>query len=74
MGNETKIITGESGKELIVTRIFDAPVNKVWHAWTDSAELDKWWAPKPWKAVTKQFNFSEGGHWLYAMQGPDGEK
>mgnify|MGYP001763058986 CR=1 FL=1 len=38
MGNETKIITGESGKELIVTRIFDAPVNKVWHAWTDSAE------------------------------------
>jgi uncharacterized protein YndB with AHSA1/START domain len=71
---ETKIITAESGKELIVTRTFDAPLSKVWHAWTNATELDKWWAPKPWKAVTKEFDFFEGGHWLYAMQGPEGDK
>jgi uncharacterized protein YndB with AHSA1/START domain len=36
--------------------------------------LERWWAPRPWKAVSKHMDFREGGHWLYCMQGPDGEK
>ena len=61
-------------KKLFVTREFDAPVEKVWDAWTKTEILDKWWAPKPWKAETKERNFSEGGRWLYAMVGPEGER
>ncbi|MDJ1493046.1 SRPBCC domain-containing protein [Cytophagaceae bacterium DM2B3-1] len=57
-----------------VKRTFDTPLNKVWAAWTDSKLLDQWWAPKPWKAVTKSMEFQEGGYWLYAMVGPEGEK
>lgn len=57
-----------------VVREFDAPVEKVWKAWTESSLLDQWWAPKPWKAVTQQMDFREGGSWLYYMLGPDGTK
>ncbi|TDX02061.1 SRPBCC family protein [Dinghuibacter silviterrae] len=71
---ETKIAKDPTGKKLIVTRDFNAPLARVWHAWTDSQQLDKWWAPKPWKAETKTMDFKPGGHWLYAMVSPEGEK
>lgn len=72
--NETKITNGAAGNVLVVTRTFNAPVEKVWEAWTNSRLLDEWWAPKPWKAVTVEFDFTEGGHWLYYMLGPNGER
>jgi len=61
-----------ANNKLRVVREFDAPIDQVWKAWTDSNLLDKWWAPKPWKAVTQKMDFREGGSWLYYMQGPDG--
>lgn len=61
-------------KKISVEREFNASVEKVWQAWTDSKILDQWWAPKPWKARTKSMDFREGGHWLYAMVGPNGEE
>jgi len=57
-----------------VEREFAAPLADVWLAWTTSEILDKWWAPKPWKARTKSMDFSVGGYWLYAMIGPQGEE
>lgn len=67
-------ITKTASNKLLVEREFDAPIEKVWNAWTDSKILDLWWAPKPWKARTKTMNFTEGGNWLYAMVGPEGEE
>lgn len=61
-------------KKLSVVRTFDASLEKVWKAWTDSEILDQWWAPKPYRAVTKKMDFREGGFWLYAMTGPEGDK
>jgi|SRR5688572_5041264 len=61
-------------KKIIVIRHFDAPVDHVWRAWTESELLDQWWAPKPWKAETKSIDLRAGGSWLYAMVGPDNEK
>lgn len=58
--------------QIKVERQFAAPLPKVWEAWTDSRLLDQWWAPKPYQARTKTMDFREGGHWLYAMVGPDG--
>lgn len=74
MSNETKIEKDKSGKKLIMTRSFDAPVEKVWKAWTEAELLDKWWAPKPYRAETKSLDFKIGGMWLYAMLSPEGEK
>jgi uncharacterized protein YndB with AHSA1/START domain len=61
-----------ANKKILVTREFAAGIKPVWAAWTESELLDQWWAPRPWKANTKSFDFSEGGVWLYAMIGPDG--
>lgn len=73
MSNKQTIISKDAAnKKLIVVREFDAPLEEVWKAWTDKDILDKWWAPKPWKAKTKTMDFREGGFWLYTMAGPDG--
>lgn len=57
-----------------VKREFAADVALVWDAYTKAEILDQWWAPKPWKAKTKRMDFREGGQWLYAMVGPNGEE
>jgi uncharacterized protein YndB with AHSA1/START domain len=62
----------KENNQITVEREFAAPLAKVWAAWTESQLLDQWWAPKPWQAKTKTMDFREGGHWLYAMVGPDG--
>jgi uncharacterized protein YndB with AHSA1/START domain len=72
--NETIITKLPDQKQLKVTRNFNAPVDLVWKAWTDPELLDKWWAPKPWKTVTKSMDFRPGGRWLYSMNGPAGEQ
>lgn len=64
----------KKNKTITVTREFDAPLPLVWDAYTKSEILDQWWAPKPWKARTKSMDFREGGSWVYAMVGPEGEE
>ena len=64
----------KENKKIAVDRAFSAPLDLVWAAWTKPEILDQWWAPKPWKARTKSMDFREGGHWLYAMVGPEGEE
>jgi uncharacterized protein YndB with AHSA1/START domain len=74
MKHETKIEKDTNKWQLNITREFSAPVEKVWKAWTEAELLDKWWAPRPWKAVTKRMSFTVGGAWLYSMVGPNGEE
>lgn len=69
--NEAVFTKDIQNKTLKVERKFNANVDRVWEAWTDATLLDQWWAPKPYKAVTKEMNFREGGHWFYAMTGPE---
>ena len=64
----------KGNKQIKVEREFAAELPLVWRAWTDSEILDQWWAPKPWKSRTKSMDFREGGHWHYAMVGPEGEE
>ncbi|HVV53738.1 MAG TPA: SRPBCC domain-containing protein [Mucilaginibacter sp.] len=61
-------------KKIHVVREFNAPIEKVWKAWTDPDQLEKWWGPKPWVAITKSMDFTVGGAWLYYMAGPEGQK
>src|SRR5690554_4024831 len=64
----------KESKTIHVRREFSANRTRVWAAWTEAEMLDQWWGPKPWRAETKSMDFKEGGHWLYAMVGPEGEK
>ena len=70
--NETEFTS--RGSQLTVIRTFNASLDLVWSTWTEAELLDRWWAPKPWKSVTKSMDFKEGGQRLYAMVGPNGEE
>jgi uncharacterized protein YndB with AHSA1/START domain len=70
--NPIQISKDVKNKKVNIKREFNARVDLVWKAWTESKLLDQWWAPKPWVAKTKSYSFKEGGSWLYAMSGPDG--
>ena len=72
--HETLFTKDVANNKVIVAKEFDADIKKVWEAWTSSTLLDKWWAPKPWRAETKRMNFEQGGYWLYSMVGPNGER
>lgn len=61
-------------KTITVKREFEAPLALVWRAWTEAELLDQWWGPQPFHVETKEMDFREGGHWLYAMVSPEGEK
>lgn len=71
---KTSVVRNLPQRSIMVSRSFDAPVELVWRAYTEPELLDQWWGPAPWRAVTKRHDFREGGQWLYAMVGPNGER
>ena len=74
MKHEAQITQDLPGKKIVVTRNFDAPLEKVWRAFSQREILDKWWAPKPWTIETKTLNFQPGGIWHFCMFGANGER
>jgi uncharacterized protein YndB with AHSA1/START domain len=72
--SKTLVVKDLKEKSILVSKTFNAPLEKVWRAYTESELLEQWWAPQPWKAETKTMNFSVGGYWLYAMVSPENEK
>lgn len=61
-----------NSNELVLTRVFDAPVNLVWDAWTDPKKTAKWWGPRGFSITTKSKDLKPGGKWIYTVHGPDG--
>lgn len=61
-----------SDRELILTRLIDAPPEKVFQAWTDPALIVQWFTPKPWETVRAETDVRPGGSSLIVMRGPDG--
>jgi uncharacterized protein YndB with AHSA1/START domain len=60
--------------ELVITRIFDAPRDLVWKAWTDPEHCMKWWGPKNFTAPVCRMDLRVGGKYLNCMRGPDGKE
>jgi uncharacterized protein YndB with AHSA1/START domain len=58
--------------ELITTRIFAAPPELVWQAWTDPEKIIQWWGPNGFSTTIHKMDFCAGGEWLFTMHGPDG--
>jgi uncharacterized protein YndB with AHSA1/START domain len=61
-----------SDREIVTTRIFDAPRELVWQAWSDPAHLQHWWGPKGFSNTFETFEFKPGAVWRFTMHGPDG--
>jgi uncharacterized protein YndB with AHSA1/START domain len=58
--------------DLIIARVFDAPRELVWKAWTEADRLAQWWGPKIFSNAV--FDFRPGGVFHYSMAKPDGGK
>lgn len=61
-------------QDLVIERVFDAPVERVWEAWTDPEQMKKWWGPKDFTAPTVEIDLKEGGKYLNSMRSPDGQE
>ena len=59
-------------RELVVTRIIDAPCEKVYRAWTEPELLKQWFAPAPYTTPLVETDVRPGGTSLIVMRGPDG--
>ncbi|MBC3873980.1 SRPBCC family protein [Undibacterium flavidum] len=58
--------------EIRLVRLYDAPVDMVWDAWTDPAQAAQWWGPRGFTLTTHSKDLRVGGTWRYTMHGPDG--
>jgi uncharacterized protein YndB with AHSA1/START domain len=59
--------------DLIITRVIDAPVERVWKAWTDPDQVMRWWGPTGFTAPVASMEVREGGTSLVAMRSPEGQ-
>jgi uncharacterized protein YndB with AHSA1/START domain len=62
----------QNSKTLVIERVFDAPVEKVWRAWTETEMIKKWWGPKGFTAPEIKLDLRVGGKYLFCMRGPAG--
>lgn len=62
----------ESEREIVTTRIVDAPRDRVFRAWTDPEQLACWWGPKGFTNTFDEFDLRPGGAWRFVMHAPDG--
>lgn len=59
---------------ITIERIFDAPRELVWKAWTDPDMVKKWWGPEGFTAPSIKVDLRVGGKYVFAMHGPAGSE
>ena len=57
-------------KDVVLTRVFDAPLEEVWRAWLDPAYVRQWWGPSGFTCPLAEMDFREGGTSLVCMRAP----
>ncbi len=63
---------GSAGQGAVVARVFDAPREMVFKAWTEPERLKRWWGPKGFTTPFCAVDLREGGVFLYCMRSPEG--
>jgi len=61
-----------ANREIVTTRVFDAPRELMFRAWTEPEHLAKWWGPKGFTNTFQEFDLRPGGTWRFVMHGPNG--
>jgi|HubBroStandDraft_6_1064221.scaffolds.fasta_scaffold05776_2 uncharacterized protein YndB with AHSA1/START domain len=64
--------SGTADREIIITRVVDAPRELVWEAMTDPKQVIHWWGPRGFTTTVEQMDVRPGGTWKQIMHGPDG--
>ncbi|HMO09278.1 MAG TPA: SRPBCC family protein [Paracoccaceae bacterium] len=61
-------------REVVITRLVDAPRAVVYAAWTDPAQLPVWFGPEGFAIETQEIEITPGGCWRFDMVAPDGTR
>lgn len=61
-----------SDREIVTTRLLNAPRELVFEVWTSPNHVGNWWGPNGFTLTTKKMDVRPGGEWIYTMHGPDG--
>lgn len=61
-------------REIVLCRVIDAPVERVFAAWADPARITAWFGPEGFTCETSKCDIREGGRWRFVYTGPDGTK
>jgi uncharacterized protein YndB with AHSA1/START domain len=64
--------SGSGSFDMVLTRTFDAPKERVWRAWNDPDEVMRWWGPQGFTSPTCRMDFREGGTTLVCMRSEQG--
>jgi uncharacterized protein YndB with AHSA1/START domain len=59
--------------DFVLSRVFDAPRDLVWKAFTEPQRMQQWWGPKGFKVIASKMDLRAGGTYHYGMQMPDGK-
>jgi uncharacterized protein YndB with AHSA1/START domain len=59
-------------REIVISRVINAPRELVFEAFTEVRHLSHWWGPEGFTTTTRAFEFRVGGVWDFVMHGPDG--
>jgi uncharacterized protein YndB with AHSA1/START domain len=70
--NETDVQTTD--REIVISRVFDAPRELVWEAMTDPEKVIHWWGPRGFSTKIEEMDVRPGGVWKHVMLGPDGTR
>jgi len=65
-------VAATSDREIVMERIFNAPRELVFEAWTDPKHVAQWWGPKGFTNTFQEIDVRPGGVWRFVMHGPDG--
>ncbi len=71
-GRETPARSATADREIVISRVIDAPRELVFEAFTELRHLSRWWGPEGFTTTTQSFEFRVGGEWIFVMRGPDG--
>jgi len=72
MGRGASVPSTTADREIVISRVIDAPPELVFEAFTEVRHLAQWWGPEAFTTTTRAFEFRDGGVWDFVMHGPDG--
>ena len=73
MADASNAPTSSAQQELVIERVFDAPRELVWRAWTEPEQVMRWWGPKGYTSPAAEIDLRVGGKYLWCMRSPEGQ-
>ena len=73
-GSNTLTVSTPSDREIVMSRVFDAPRELVFEAHSSCEHMSNWWGPRKYEIASCEIDFRPGGEWRIVHRGPGGEE